>query len=464
MFRLLSRRLTQRTKLGLALGTSGVFYCLHTTRILHLDVQEPSLPTSLNDHEKDIKLLLSQLSNSNRLREREQSTIVEDKASGIARYDVSQISSNFPCEDDHGGIVVPTPSSHWSFFAVFDGHNGWETSRWLSQNLIPAVIGALADTYSQYLRDHDIDGAEPFPCPSPEVIDKTLKDTFLRLDDDIVNAPLERVFSSPSREAAIRLLTPAYAGSCAILGFYDSQTRLLRIALTGDSRAVLGRRTVDDSGKVTYAVQVLSHDQNGDNESEVSRLYAEHPGEADLTKGNRVMGWGLSRAFGDARMKWSLIIQDRLLQYLGRTPYKNVLTPPYFTAEPVITTTEIKPGDILILASDGLWECLTNEEAVGLAGLWTTSNGNKRPLNSEGGYAPEDLPVILGNDTTTRYSQWRAPKKFTVADSNAATHLIRNAIGGADTDLTAALLSINSPRSRSYVDDITAMVVFFDDE
>ncbi|KAH7924681.1 protein serine threonine phosphatase 2C [Leucogyrophana mollusca] len=458
------QRLFKRTIVGFVLGSSGLLYCLHTTRTLHLDGQDTPLAPA-DGHPTSIKTLLSHPSDVNsRLRERERSHIAKDKTSGISRYDVSQISSNYPCEDDHGEIIVPTPSSQWAFFAIFDGHNGWETSRYLSKNLIPAIIGALADTYGKYLHDHDIDNTTSTPSPPPEAIDDTIKETFTRLDDDIVNTPLENVFSSSSREAATRLLAPAYSGSCAILGFYDSQTRLLRVALTGDSRAVLGRRVVNDGGKVTYDVRVLSRDQNGDNELEVSRLGALHPGESDLTKGNRVMGWGMSRAFGDAQMKWSLDVQARLKAgYLGRTPYRNVLTPPYFTAEPVITTTEIKSGDFLILASDGLWECLSNEEAVGLTGLWAVNQQSKEE-QSDKAFTPKDLPVTLGTDTTERYAYWRADKKFTIIDPNAATHLIRNALGGADTDLTAALFNIKSPRSRSYMDDITAVVVFFDDD
>jgi len=30
----------------------------------------------------------------------------------------------------------------WSFFAVFDGHNGWETSAFLRENMIPAVAAS----------------------------------------------------------------------------------------------------------------------------------------------------------------------------------------------------------------------------------------------------------------------------------------------------------------------------------
>lgn len=41
---------------------------------------------------------------------------------------------------------------------------------------------------------------------------------------------------------AMSQLAPAYSGSCAIVSYYHSESRVLKVACTGDSRAVLGRR------------------------------------------------------------------------------------------------------------------------------------------------------------------------------------------------------------------------------
>ena len=91
-------------------------------------------------------------------------------------------------------------------FAVFDGHIGWEMSAWLRENLIPAVIGSLADLYTQHneqnksafsaawkaLRSRRVVDLYTSPGSS---IDETIKNTFRRLDDDIVYKPLEQGFS-----------------------------------------------------------------------------------------------------------------------------------------------------------------------------------------------------------------------------------------------------------------------------
>ncbi|KAJ8489834.1 hypothetical protein ONZ51_g2695 [Trametes cubensis] len=393
-------------------------------------------------------------------------TVIPPLESGVCRYDIVRLSSNEPVEDTHKEAVLPVSSGYWSLFGIYDGHSGWETSTWLADNLIPAVVGALGDLYSR-IADATKPSENTTPQPISSDVEKTLKETFSRLDDDIVNGRLEAVFSTRSKHAAVNLLAPAYAGSCALLSFYDSHSCLLHTALTGDSRAVLGRQIYDASDKPTgkYSVHILTADQTGYNPSERERIESEHPDEQPVRNG-RVLGMGVSRAFGDARFKWSREVQDRLKrEYLGRTPLAAVKTPPYLTAEPEVTSIAVRPGDFLVLASDGLWECLTSEEVVGLVGLWKEARSKRSRGEEPNGGAPLASPEIpverQEEDQTVRYRQWGAEKRFVSVDENAATHLLRNALGGADTDLTAALLSMKAPRSRTYRDDMTITVVFF---
>ncbi|RXW17260.1 hypothetical protein EST38_g8595 [Candolleomyces aberdarensis] len=42
----------------------------------------------------------------------------------------------------------------------------------------------------------------------------------------------------------------------------------------------------------------------------------------------------------------------------------------YLTAEPEVTTFYVKPGDFIVLGTKGLFECLSDEEVVGLVGVW----------------------------------------------------------------------------------------------
>ncbi|KAK5013637.1 [Pyruvate dehydrogenase [acetyl-transferring]]-phosphatase 1, mitochondrial, partial [Cryomyces antarcticus] len=52
-------------------------------------------------------------------------------------------------------------------------------------------------------------------------------------------------------------------------------------------------------------------------------------------------------------------------------------------------------------------------------------------------------------------------ERFVVQDKNAATHLVRNALGGKDQDMVCALLTLPSPYSRRYRDDLTVEAIFF---
>jgi pyruvate dehydrogenase phosphatase len=57
-----------------------------------------------------------------------------NRGKGVVRYDIVQVPSNSPIEDDHAEKIVEIPasvaavkngepSSDWMFWAVFDGHS-----------------------------------------------------------------------------------------------------------------------------------------------------------------------------------------------------------------------------------------------------------------------------------------------------------------------------------------------------
>ena len=307
-----------------------------------------------------------------------------------------------------------------------------------------------------------------------------IKSGFTRLDDEIVHQSVQKVLQSNNKIVAAEMLAPALSGSCALLSFYDSRSKLLRVACTGDSRAVLGRRST--SGK--WSATPLSVDQTGGNPDEAARLRKLHPGEDHVVRNGRVLG-GLepTRAFGDASYKWTREVSERLRsQFFGRSVSPLLKSPPYVTAEPVVTTTKIEPenGDFVVMATDGLWEMLTSEEVIGLVGKWIetqaasgTSNAQFNSVWSKMfGGQKGGLPVEAtnangkgdGQKTPIRLQQWGVSPdddRFLVQDKNAATHLIRNALGGKNQEMVSALLTLPSPYSRRYRDDLTVQVIFF---
>ncbi|KAF5137430.1 Protein phosphatase 2C C10F6.17c [Metarhizium anisopliae] len=416
-----------------------------------------------------------------KLRALEQSFSV-NRGQGVTRYDLVQLPSNDPIEDDHAEKIVQVPSrsagaegqsSDWMFWGVFDGHSGWTTSATLRESLISYVARELNETYKSAKSN----------SPTDEAIDSAIKTGFTRLDHEIVHKSVEKVFKASSKAVAAELLQPALSGSCALLSFYDTRSNLLRVACTGDSRAVLGRRS--ESGK--WTATALSEDQTGGNPSEAARMRKEHPGEDGVVRNGRVLG-GLepTRAFGDAVYKWSRDVAGKLrASFFGRSPSPLLKTPPYVTAEPVVTTTKVNPekGDFLVLATDGLWEMLTNEEVVGLVGQWIESQASSSGSSTSQfeaawskifGSQNKPLPVEQsktgandGQRTPIRLQQWGinpdAKDRFTVKDKNVATHLVRNALGGHNDEQVRALLTLPSPFSRRYRDDLTVQVIFFGD-
>lgn len=436
---------------------------------LYTGTLPPSTPIS-KEHDgsgRKVVEMLTPEEATKKLRRNEESYNV-NRGRGVFRYDVVQIPSNDPIEDDHAEKIIEVPStvaaadgaanSDWMFWGVFDGHSGWTTSAKLRQVLIGFVAHELNATYKSAITDPAL------KTPAPEAIDEAIKKAFLKLDKEIVIDSVEKVFANPSKLIAAETLAPALSGSCALLAFYESRSKMLRVAVTGDSRAVLGRR--GKNGK--WTATALSEDQTGSTASEETRIRKEHPGEANVIRNGRVLG-GLepTRAFGDASYKWTADVQAKIKdKFFGRTPSSLLKTPPYVTAEPVVTTTKIEPenGDFVVMATDGLWEMLTNEEVVGLVGKWMEEQkgpqGNGWFGGWFGGKKKDVLPIEgvaegdkNGQRAPIRVRQWGLDKedeRFVCEDKNVATHIVRNALGGKNSDMLCALLTLPSPYSRRY--------------
>lgn len=216
-------------------------------------------------------------------------------------------------------------------------------------------------------------------------------------------------------------------------------------------------------------------DLTGDNAEEAARLRREHPGEDDVIKDGRIFGgFQLTRAFGDAAYKWSKEKSLSLRKtFWTNKPKSQIKSPPYMNAEPVVTTTKTEPenGDLVVMASDGLWEMLSNEEVVGLVGKWLTTvygMNEKPPIKGwlqRLAESARELPVAesplaarmeqdLEPDVEPhRPDQWEIKRRLSrsvVKDDNAATHLARNAHGGNLEDLMAGLLALPTPNSRRF--------------
>jgi pyruvate dehydrogenase phosphatase len=234
------------------------------------------------------------------------------------------------------------------------------------------------------------------------------------------------------------------------------------------------------------------------------RIQSEHPSDeaGSVIRAGRILG-GLepSRAFGDARYKWPRDVQDmyvilnlivaRSIQTMVdfgpfrlnraflvgndqplRPPPSSFKTPPYVTATPVVTYRDFDFGSVarpsrspasrfVVLATDGLWDKLSSEDVVALVGGHL--KGLKGVVSKTA--LPELVPTTSGAPTVEGKDKKRnsSSGSWSFEDDNISSHLIRNAFGGGDADSLRKLMSIPAPIARSYRDDTTVTVVWWED-
>ncbi|CAI5740258.1 unnamed protein product [Hyaloperonospora brassicae] len=274
--------------------------------------------------------------------------------SRVSRISSASYKANFPIEDKY---AVETTDSGDVFAAVLDGHGGWQVSEYAKRTLIGNVQKELS-----YL--HKPGTSEPAQGDEPTVSDAR------------VAAAIQRAFGRTDRDlmaevaSAFKLGFGAVArcGSCGCLAYVHEGT--VHVANAGDIRAVLGKLGED---AVTMVAKPLSNDQNAMVRFEQEKLVKEHPGEANVFTCRHPDSCYVkgalqpTRAFGDFSLKYSefngppYTEGDRTAGRHFSAPF----TPPYITAIPEVTSHELDESDkFLIIGSDGLWDYLSNEEAV----------------------------------------------------------------------------------------------------
>jgi len=253
---------------------------------------------------------------------------------------------------DRGGVAFPYGNCpRTALFAAYDGH------------------GEGGELVSQYSLHEIQRRLEKHPLFDTNV-EQAFHDTFLAVDEELKDEPD---------------IEPLYSGSTACVVLLRNQ--LLTIANVGDSRAVIARPkqkdgdtnkndndtnttatnddTNDDDDDNPFTSLDLSVDQNPDSPGEQERIiqnggYVSPPPEEGLSA--RVwldssctqIGLAMARSIGDHAVK-----------------------PVGVIAEPVVTQHSLTTQDeFMILATDGVWEFISSEEAVNIVG--------KRLLKGEG--------------------------------------------------------------------------------
>nr|GFA72717.1 probable protein phosphatase 2C 38 [Tanacetum cinerariifolium] len=266
-------------------------------------------------------------------------------------FSMAVIQANNLLEDqsqvESGPLSSLNSGPYGTFIGVYDGHGGPETSRFVNDNLFANV--------------------KKFATEDQEMSADVIKKAFLATEEEFLSVVREQWQYCPQI---------ASVGTCCLVGVICNG--LVYVANAGDSRVVLGR--ADRGVRGVSAVQ-LSTEHNASYASVRDELQSMHPDDPKIVvlKHNvwRVKGLiQVSRSIGDAYLKKQEFNREPLLAKfrLSKPFSKQILSP-----EPSIFIHKLNPKDqFLIFASDGLWEHLSNEEAVDIVNNYSRSGIARR--------------------------------------------------------------------------------------
>lgn len=337
--------------------------------------------------------------------------------------------------------TVCSEENGWVFCAIYDGFNGrdaadflagtlYETIRFYLNSLdfeldfIKGSSGLGPNSSPKYiLEDGKIDSKgspesysdhfvykSPFDSHKNRVLD-TLQRALSQAESDFLHMVEQEMDERPDIVSV---------GSCVLVSLLHGKD--LYILNLGDSRAVLasyGDGVDLSESKGLQAVQ-LTESHTVDNEKEKRQLLLEHPNDPATIVGGKVKGkLKVTRAFGVGYLK-KKVLNDALM---GILQVRNLQSPPYVSVQPSLHVHAISNSDhFVILASDGLFDFFTNDEAVKL-------------VNS----------YILRNPCGD-------PAKFLLE------HLVVRAADCAGFS-KEQLMSVPAGRRRKYHDDVTVIVI-----
>ena len=251
-------------------------------------------------------------------------------------------------EDSHITDLSKGEEGRYQIFGVFDGHGGKEVAQFVKNHFTETFL-----SNSELQKDN---------------IKEALKQTFLKMDDlmrtpegkeelkklneisekedkeqdelnkknnpeDSRNDFLRNILSLRGPKTDIAGQTGCTACVCVI----DIKHKKMYFANAGDSRVVLCRNGI---------AEPMSTDHKPELEEEKKRIYE---AEGWITEGRVKGNLNLTRGFGDLEYKGNVKL----------TPEQQMIT-----ANPDIKVIDWDSScDFIIVGCDGIWDCLTNQEA-----------------------------------------------------------------------------------------------------
>lgn len=236
--------------------------------------------------------------------------------------------------EDDAMIVQSDDLAGFSYAAVFDGHAGFSSVRFLRDELYKECVRALHG--GLLLKGKDLN-----------VISKALQDAFENAD-----AKLMTWLETSGQEIE--------SGSTATVVFVSNDA--LFVSHVGDSSVVFSR-----SGKAE--VLTTSHRPYGSSRTSLDEIRRVREAGGWIVNGRICGDISVSRAFGDMRFKNK---KDEMLEkgvvegrwskkFASRVKFQSHL----LTASPDVSQVNLgSDAEFILLASDGLWDYINSFEAV----------------------------------------------------------------------------------------------------
>jgi len=248
-------------------------------------------------------------------------------------------------EDSHISDLNISEGSH--VFGVFDGHGGREVAQWVKKHFTKELVNlksfksgnikqALAENFLR------MDQIMVEPSNKQELKQEAKKS---KEEDDRISRMQESNEKSKQIDLFKQMMDPKsqddcdislYTGCTACVVAVDETNSMIICANAGDSRAILCRKGI---------AYPMSIDHKPDLDSEKNRIY-----KADgwVSEGRVKGNLNLSRSLGDLEYK-----QNKKL------PQEEQM----ITANPEIIIEKLSSDcDFMVIACDGVWDCMSNQE------------------------------------------------------------------------------------------------------
>ena len=277
-------------------------------------------------------------------------------------------------EDAHISALSQGEKKNIDVFGVFDGHGGKEISQFISNHFTEELLKNknINSDISQALKETFIKMDEIMILP--ESIEEIKKYARLSKEADDLQTKKEPENSQMSLFSQMLQKDPEAndiymtTGCTACVLSIDEKSKKLYFANAGDSRVVMCKKGV---------AYPQSEDHKPELEIEKTRIYKADGWISDgRVKGNL----NLSRGFGDLEYK-----QNKNLK-----PEEQMIT-----ANPDIKVVNFdKDIDFVIIGCDGIWDCLTNQEACD----FVTKRLREKPNIKISSIVEEMLDSIVAKD------------------------------------------------------------------